>query len=133
MTTFAVTSQDFRRITGHAGRCRRFLIYEAGSQMSPHVIEKLDLPTSYTIHEWGDDDGHPVFEVDVLLSGSAGNGFVGKLENRGIDVVLTTETDPESAIRAYMTGTLHRADSHHCLTQGIRRAVSNVLGSSALL
>lgn len=91
------------------------------------MTQKLDLPADYALHDWGDRDGHPVFDVDVLLSGSAGSSFVRKLEDRGIEVVLTSETDPIRAIRAYTTGTLTRAGAHHCLTQGIRRAVSSVL------
>ena len=38
-----VGSQNFRTITGHAGKTRRFLIYEAG-QAGIREIERLDLP-----------------------------------------------------------------------------------------
>jgi predicted Fe-Mo cluster-binding NifX family protein len=128
MPTIAVTSEDFRRISGHAGRCRRFLIYRVASGYAPELLETLELPAGQALHAWGDRDGHPVFEADVVLSQSAGEGFVRKLEARGIEVALTTESDPVCAIRGYLAGTLARAPAHHCLTQGVRHVVSRVLG-----
>jgi predicted Fe-Mo cluster-binding NifX family protein len=112
MTTFAVTSQNFRTITPHAGRTRRFLIYEAGPDRAPELVDKLDLPKAQALHHWGNTDGHPIFRVDVVIAGSCGRNFVNKLGARGVDVVPTPETDPESAIRQYFAGTLPVSEVH---------------------
>ncbi|CAK0762635.1 hypothetical protein CCP3SC1_390001 [Gammaproteobacteria bacterium] len=39
----AVTSQNFRTISEHAGKARRFLIFEADSLGCPQEIGRLDL------------------------------------------------------------------------------------------
>ncbi len=115
MMTVAVTSQDFHKVSGHAGRCHRFLVFRVGADGQPRLTEKLDLPAEQAVHTWGDADGHPVYGVDALLSASAGDGFVQKLARRGIDVVLTSERDPVRAVAAYAAGTLPRNDAHSCL------------------
>lgn len=38
----AVTSQNFKTVTGHAGKSRRFLIYEARPGADP--VDRFDLP-----------------------------------------------------------------------------------------
>ncbi|HKJ77206.1 MAG TPA: nitrogen fixation protein, partial [Gammaproteobacteria bacterium] len=40
----AITSQNFRTVTGHAGKTRRFLVYEAGPGQEPVEVDRLDLP-----------------------------------------------------------------------------------------
>ncbi len=45
-----VTSQNFRTITGHAGKTRRFIIYEADNEGIKEV-ERLDLPKEMAMHK----------------------------------------------------------------------------------
>jgi hypothetical protein len=40
----AVSSQNFRTITGHAGKSRRFIVYHAKPGETPQELERLDLP-----------------------------------------------------------------------------------------
>jgi hypothetical protein len=66
MMKIAVTSQNFRTITGHAGKTRRFLVYEAeGSEV--REIQRLDLPKEQSFHELPGDAAHPIDGVDVLI------------------------------------------------------------------
>jgi hypothetical protein len=58
----AVTSQNFKTITGHAGKTRRFLVYETVGVESPVEIERLDLPQEMSIHEYQGED-HPLFQL----------------------------------------------------------------------
>lgn len=99
----AVTSQNFRTITGHAGKTRRFLVYEASG---PEVreVQRLDLPKEQSFHELHGDAPHPIDGVDVLITGSCGDHFVARLARRGIRVVATGETDPATAARLVSTG-----------------------------
>lgn len=116
MKRFAVTSQNYRTITPHAGKTRRFLIYDAGPDTEPKLVDKLDLPKDQCLHAWGNKDGHPIFDVDVVIAGTCGTNFVRKLGNRGVEAIPTPETDPETAIRKYFAGTLpvDEVHDHHC-------------------
>lgn len=102
----AITSQNFRTITGHAGKTRRFLVFEAEQGSEPTEIQRLDLPKELSFHEFRGDARHPVDVADTLITCSAGHGFVRRLAARGIQVFVTSETDPRRAIRALFDGTL---------------------------
>ncbi len=96
----AITSQNFRTVTGHAGKTRRFLVYEIGSDGRIEELERLDLPKESSIHEHDPGKPHPLDDVDVLITAGCGEGFVNKMARRAVRVVRTEETDPLSALRA---------------------------------
>lgn len=100
----AVTSQNFRTITGHAGKTRRFLIFDVESGADPQEVERLDLPKEMAFHEFREEGPHPVDGVDVMITGGCGAGFYHRMAARGIRVVATSETDPLSAVRAVAEG-----------------------------
>jgi predicted Fe-Mo cluster-binding NifX family protein len=108
-----VTSQNFRTITGHAGKTRRFLIYEAGGSGTPQEVERLDLPKQMSLHEHHGDD-HPVYALDAVITASCGPGFVQRLGRFGVRVVATSEKDPATAAAALAAGReLPPAEPHH--------------------
>lgn len=110
----AVTSQNFRTITGHGGKSRRFLIFEADGEAPPSEIDRLDLPKEMSLHEYHGDD-HPLFRygVDALITGSCGNGFVSRLARHGIRVHATASTDPAAASALLASGAaLPQAEPH---------------------
>jgi predicted Fe-Mo cluster-binding NifX family protein len=98
----AVTSQNFRTVTGHAGRARRFLIYDAAPGADPAETGRLDLPLDQTFHESGDAGDHPIDGVDVLLSAGFGDHFVEVMARRGIRTAATDKEDPAEAVRDYL-------------------------------
>ncbi|WP_319528882.1 NifB/NifX family molybdenum-iron cluster-binding protein [uncultured Cohaesibacter sp.] len=99
----AVTSQNFRNVTNHAGRARRFLVYLVEAGKSPVEVERFDLPKEMAIHELGGADAsHPLDTVDVLISNSFGAGFARNMARRGIIASLTDESDPVRAIEEYL-------------------------------
>lgn len=102
----AIASQNFRTITPHAGMTRRFMIFEVGSGCAPQEINRLDLPRGHSIHEYAGHDPHPLDDVDVVIAGSAGPGFIDRMAARGVKAVATAETDPIQAITQFMAGTL---------------------------
>jgi predicted Fe-Mo cluster-binding NifX family protein len=99
----AVTSQNFRSITGHAGKTRRFLIYDVNSIDREINVERVDLPKDMSIHENG-NSSHPIDAVDILITSSCGNGFLKKMSKRKIQVIITSESDPVKAVMATLKG-----------------------------
>jgi len=97
----AVTSQNRRTITGHAGKCRKFWIYEIRDQK---VTGKtlLELPIEQSFHEAAPQALHPLDEVQVLIAGGMGPGLHRRLAVKGIKALVTTETDPDQAVTAYL-------------------------------
>ena len=98
----AVTSQNFRTVTPHAGRTRRFLIYEAAAGGEPVEVDRLDLPKELSMHEFHADGPHPLDAIDVIIAGSFGGGFATRVAARGIVAVATDLTDPVEAVKEYL-------------------------------
>lgn len=100
----AVTSQNRKTITGHAGKCRKFWIYEVDGRT---VVGRnlLELPIEQSFHESHGDE-HPLDDVNVLISGGMGSGLHSRLRQKGIDALVTGETDPDQAVAAYLAGIL---------------------------
>ncbi len=99
----AVSSQNFRTVTAHAGKARRFIVFDLATPCTPREVERLDLPRELALHEYRGLD-HPLFAMDAVITGGAGDGFVRRLGARGIEVVLTGETDPLQAVHDYVAG-----------------------------
>lgn len=110
----AVSSQNYRTITGHAGKTRRFLIYDVQPQQEPRELERLDLPKEMSLHEYHGND-HPLFNagIDAVLTASAGENFVNRLGRRGIQVMTTSESDIAAALSALSAGTPLPAAAPH--------------------
>ncbi len=102
----AVTSQNFRTITGHAGKARRFMLFDVQGPDAITQTEFLDLPIEMAFHGFDDRFQHPLDGVDILITGGAGDGFKHRMLRRGIQVIATGETDPLAAVRAYFSGSL---------------------------
>ncbi len=101
----AVTSQNRRDITEHAGRCRNFWVFEVdGLQIVNRSL--LELPKDASFHDAPAHAPHPLDGVDVLIAGGMGGGLKSRLARRGIEALVTTETQPESAVRAWLEGRL---------------------------
>jgi predicted Fe-Mo cluster-binding NifX family protein len=98
-----ITSQNFRTITGHAGKTRRFLVYSVADGGELQGPERIDLPKEMSLHEYRGSD-HPVFAFDVLICAGCGEGFRRRMQSQGVEVVATAETDPQRAASLYLQG-----------------------------
>ncbi len=98
-----VTSQNFRTITGHAGKTRRFLIFSENGDGIPAEIDRLDLPKEMSMHEFRGTD-HPIEQLDILITGSCGDGFKRRLASRNVRVITTGEQDPLKAVTQVLSG-----------------------------
>lgn len=110
----AVTSQNFRTVTGHAGMARRFLVFRASPGAAPELVERLDLPPEMAFHGFTGDT-HPIHDAEVLLTASAGDGLVALMASRGVRVVRTGQQDPVRAVEEVLLGQVTPAvdDGHH--------------------
>jgi predicted Fe-Mo cluster-binding NifX family protein len=110
----AVTSQNRKTVTGHAGKCRKFWIYEMeGREVRSKNL--LELPIEQSFHESHGDAPHPLDGVNVLITGGMGTGLQQRLKQKGILAVATAETDPDRAVAAWLDGSLIELppDAHH--------------------
>ncbi len=98
-----VTSQNFRTVTGHAGKARRFLIFSDDGEGDPQELKRLDLPLEMSMHEFRGDD-HPLYGLHVLITASCGQGLSRRLAEHDVRVITTSETDPQQAVRALLAG-----------------------------
>ncbi len=66
----------------------------------------FELPKEQSFHESSPHEPHPLDGIDVLITAGMGQGLVGRLAQKGIQGVVTKETDPETAVLHYLNGTL---------------------------
>jgi predicted Fe-Mo cluster-binding NifX family protein len=109
----AVTSQNRKTITGHAGKCRKFWIYEVEDRTIKGK-SLLELPREQSFHE-SHGAAHPLDDVNVLICGGMGSGLTQRLRRNGTEGLVTRETDPDQAIAAYLEGRLEvlSPEEHH--------------------
>lgn len=102
----AVASSDFAKVTGHAGRARKWLIFEIGQDGAIGAPSRLELASDDVFHYAEDGSAHALDGVDAVIAHSAGDGFLKNMEKRGIQPVLTAENDPLKAVRDYLAQTV---------------------------
>jgi predicted Fe-Mo cluster-binding NifX family protein len=101
----AVTSQNLSTISGHAGKCRKFWIYEVeGKRVASKSL--LELPLAQRFQACAPDSPHPLDAVNVLITGGMKTRLHDNLMQKGILAVSTTETDPDRAVAAWLDGNL---------------------------
>ena len=108
----AVTSQNFRTVTWHAGCTRRFLIYDVLPGGEPAEAARLDLPKEASFHESLPHAPHPLDDMDLLIAGGMGQGLQARLARKGVASLVTSETDPERAVLLWLAGSLPRVAAH---------------------
>lgn len=106
-----VSSQNFRTITGHAGKARRFFVFEKQAD-GIHELERIDLPKEMSLHAF-EGEHHPLDDLDMLITAGCGEGFIRRMATRNVQVITTAETDPKSAVEKLLEGkTLSPAAPH---------------------
>lgn len=120
----AITSQNQRTVSGHAGRATRFVVYEVdnGKVIGKELIE---VDKENTLHEFFHNaripgKTHPVLKVDVVITGSMGPGFIRHMEEFDIEAIMTDEHELDVVVNKYLNGTLnslapsaHHHNHHH--------------------
>lgn len=116
----AVTSQNRKTITEHAGKCRKFWIYDIqqGTVSGKHLIE---LPIDQSFHASHHQLAEPLAGVNVLITASMGAGLHQRLKQNGILPVITLEENPDEAVNAFLKNDLDRQPidrNHPCQHDG---------------
>jgi predicted Fe-Mo cluster-binding NifX family protein len=101
------TSADWSKVSGHAGRARRWLVYSVGPDgQATTPPERVELTADMVFHNFADDRAHPLDGITAVIAASSGEGFMARMGRRGIDARMTAETDPAAAVREYVGHTL---------------------------
>lgn len=103
----AIATQDFLHVSGHAGQSRTWLLYDLTDHRADKLLPpplRIELEKEQVLHHFQDDAPHPLDGVDIIVAGSAGDGFIRHMMKRGAQVLLTGETDPTLALTKIMAG-----------------------------
>ena len=103
----AVTSQNRKTITEHAGKCRKFRIYdvEKGVLTGKRLVE---VSIEQSLHASAGQLAEPLAGINTLITRGIGPGLYERLMQSGILPVLTMEEDPDAAVFAMLSNTLRR-------------------------
>jgi predicted Fe-Mo cluster-binding NifX family protein len=98
------TKENGSQVSGHAGQTRDWLVFDCQpghSRPEPVciVLTKEQLP-----HHFNDDGPHPLYGVEIVVSSSAGDGYIRHMQKWGAQVLLTGETDPLIALEKILAG-----------------------------
>ncbi len=109
----AVASQNKKTISGHGGRVRKFYFYTIENN---RILKKeyVETPREEVLHEvfhnMGPDAHHPLFDVDIFLAPDMGQGAIARLAQKNVRAYVTPQTDPDTAIKELIDGTLQVVD-----------------------
>lgn len=105
-TLVAVTSQNKKTISEHAGKCRNFFIYTIDNNtiVNKKIVEFSKEETLHNIFQ--NENKSILLDVDILLTRSIGNGAILKLAKQNVACYKIDETDPDIAIEKLINGTL---------------------------
>jgi predicted Fe-Mo cluster-binding NifX family protein len=97
----AITSQNRRTVTAHAGRCRRFWVYDVeDGRVTGKAL--LELAKTDTLHEVSPGIPHELTAIDALVSTGMCDNLVARLQRNGIEARQTACEDPDEALQRVM-------------------------------
>lgn len=103
----AIAIDNYTRVAGHAGKARHWLLYLLHGHTPQQLLPAptlIKLAPEQVMHHFKDDAPHPLDGVDLVVAGSAGEGFIRHMRERGADVLLTGEDDPATALTQILAG-----------------------------
>ena len=112
----AVSSQNRKTVTEHAGKCRKFWVFDI---LHGQVTGKnlLELPIEETLHAATAGQAHALDEVSVLITAGMGGGLQQRLKQRGILGVVTAQTDLDQAVADFLAGKIEPFAASSCSGQ----------------
>jgi predicted Fe-Mo cluster-binding NifX family protein len=100
----AIATKDYTAVSGHAGQARHWLVFDCQPGAPLPAAERVELAKEQVFHHFQDDGPHPLDGVEIVVAGSAGDGFVRHLHKRGAQVLLTGEAEPTAALHKILAG-----------------------------
>lgn len=104
MKVAIATHHEWSQVSGHAGKAREWLLFDCQSGQPLPEPRRIVLSKEQLPHHFKDDGPHPLHGVDLLIAGSAGDGFLRHMAGWGAQVLLTGETDPRAALQKVLAG-----------------------------
>lgn len=104
MKVAIATHHEWSQVSGHAGKTREWLLFDCQSGQPLPEPRRIVLSKEQLPHHFKDDGPHPLHGVDLLIAGSAGDGFLRHMAGWGAQVLLTGETDPRAALQKVLAG-----------------------------
>jgi predicted Fe-Mo cluster-binding NifX family protein len=120
----AVTSQNRKTITEHAGKCRKFWIYdvEKGVLTGKRLVE---VSIEQSLHASAGQLAEPLAGINTLITRGMGPGLYERLMQSGILPVVTMEDDPDAAVSAMLSNASDDCPLHGGLIlRAMRTAIS---------
>lgn len=110
----AIASDNQKDISSHFGRTRGFVIYEVEDEKILNQEYRLNTFTDHTQgHEHGEEHRYnhgPILEAlkdcNIVISNGMGRRIYEDLKTKGIDVIVTNETDVNKALNLYINNEL---------------------------
>lgn len=116
----AITSQNRKTVSGHAGKCTRFYIFDVNENKEIEKKELFELDSEMMLHNHfhgpNPNAHHPLFDLDVFITGDMGPGFPIKMKSKGIQAIRTNLKEIDEVIEQALAGTLEMlppGDHHH--------------------
>ncbi len=100
----AIATTDEQLVSGHAGQSRHWLVYDCQPGQALPTAQVVQLSKEQVFHHFKDDGPHPLDGVEVIVAGSAGDGFKRHMQKRGAQVLITGEKTPQAAIESILSG-----------------------------
>jgi|JI10StandDraft_1071094.scaffolds.fasta_scaffold78730_1 hypothetical protein len=93
-----------RRVSGHAGKARHWSLFACSPGQPVPGGTPITLTEDQLPHHFKGDGPHPLKGIDILVAGSAGDGFIRHMASWGAQVLLTGEADPHVALHKVLAG-----------------------------
>lgn len=104
MTLIALTTQNRRFISNHAGRCRRFTLARLIQNELQLPLEQVELEIENTLRQSVTYLPEPLRKIDVLITAGIGEQLTQRLLSQNVQVYVTNIQDPIEAIHAWTEG-----------------------------
>jgi predicted Fe-Mo cluster-binding NifX family protein len=98
------SNENWSAVAGHAGQSRQWLVFDCQSGQPAAEPLRVTLTKEQLPHYFEGDGPHPLRGIQLMVAGSAGDGFFRHMAKWGTDVVLTGEADPRRALEKILAG-----------------------------
>ena len=97
-------NEEGTRVSGHAGQARHWQLFDCLPGLPLPAPQRVVLNKEQLPHHFRDDGPHPLHGTQVIVAGSAGDGFIRHMAGWGAQVLLTGEADPAVALAKVLQG-----------------------------
>jgi len=111
----AVSTTDGRTVCGQLGNCTEFLIFESeGGEIVKREHRKMKACYPIWCDSGPSNKLNPFLDCQAVISLGMGQGLYDGLVSVGIMPVLTSESNPEDAVRRFLSGGIAGARQSGC-------------------